>query len=234
MRKCYNCNVTFDDERLVGCIYCGNILVRVQGDKGQRELEPFAEAVEPLVSKKPLTYQNKDYLLGILFQKRTFLSSFAFGCIDIKYGKKAQRFFIQPIDIGYVVKIPLFIVNFIYSFFFHILYFQYCPKCNARYFIFYHFQTAQHSRDACEYCQEYNQIADEIFLKKERVDLRNLRKESEERIRQGKRSAFFDLTHRNIAFEKFLDIASVLASIAFYVYVVVYLSIPIFAKIYQF
>ncbi|MDP8264978.1 MAG: hypothetical protein P9M12_05830 [Candidatus Aceula lacicola] len=234
MRKCLRCNIIFDDERLVGCIYCENILVRVKDDKEQREFESCAKAEEPSAFKKPLTHQKKDYLFGALFQERTFLSSFAFSYNNMKRNKEAQRFLIQPIDIGYIVKVPLIIVNFIYSFFFHILHSQYCPRCNTRYFAFYGGQKMQHPKDACEYCQEYNQIADEIFSKKQCVNLRKLREISEEKIRQGKHSAFFDLTHRNVAVERFLDIASIVTSIAVYVYIVARLSMPFFAKIYQF
>ncbi|MDD3375020.1 MAG: hypothetical protein PHY73_04785 [Candidatus Omnitrophica bacterium] len=234
MRKCLSCNITFDDENLVGCLYCESILVKIHQDQSREDVAPSAQGTESLPSKKILTHQNKDYLMGILFRRRTFLSSFAFSCNDIKRSKKATRFLVQPIDIGYVVKIPWLVVDIVYSLFFHILHSRYCPLCNTRYFIFYHFQEAQHPKDACEYCQEYNRISDEIFLKKERVDLRVLRKESEEKVRRGKKSAFFDLTHRNIKLERFLDILSILISIALYGYVVIRVSMPIFAEIYQF
>ena len=234
MRKCQRCNITFDDERLVGCIYCESILVRVHTDRPEESVISSAQDIEPLASGRTLTHQNKDYLMGILLRRRTFLSSFAFSCNDIKRSKKATRFFVQPIDVGYVVKIPWLIINIVYSFFFHMLHSRYCPRCNTRYFVFYHFQQDQHPKDACEYCQEYNLISDEIFSKKERVDLRALRKESDERIRRGKRSALYDLTHRKVALERFLDVLSIFVSIFLYGYIVVRVSMPVFAKIYQF
>ncbi len=234
MRKCPRCNIVFDDESLVGCLYCECLLIKVGDESEEKQAQVDVEQKVPLKKSPILSHQNKVYLMGVLLNRRTFLSSFAFSCNDIKRSKKAQRFLVQPIDVGFFIKIPWLIFDIVYSFFFHILHSKYCPRCNTRYFIFYHFQQAQHAKEDCEYCQEYNRIADEIFEKRERVDLRALRKESEQRIRLGKRSAFFDLTHRNISLERFFDILSLLFSFALYAYIIVLLSMPIFAKIYQF
>ena len=123
-------------------------------------------------------------------------------------------------------------INFIYSFFFHLLYKGYCPKCDMKYIAL--SSDLGHSDEDCEYNQEYNHIADEIFAGKLLISVRALEEVSLEKKQQGKKSAYSDLMNRSMAWERFLDVMVILTSMACYIYLITLLAMPIFGNIYDF
>ena len=232
MKKCPRCQVAFKDDLQIKCLYCDGSLISTdllafQKNTGVNLAEP-----KQLRFNDPLTNQRKAYLIGTFLRGRTFLSSFVFSLSEIKKGKNFKRFFIQPIDIGYIIKIPWFFVNFLCSVFYHILYQKYCPECGWKYVT--SDASGAHSKDQCEYNKEYNRLTEEIFSGNVFIDLEELTKESEEKRKNGKRSAYYDARHRNKSWEALLDIFAILTSIVIYIYSFTIVVMPIMGKIYHF
>ena len=232
MKKCPRCQVVFKCDHENKCMYCGGTLfdtslLAFQKNSGEDLFQP-----KQVRMKDPMTHQRKAYLVGIFLKGKTFLSSFAFSANELKKGEKFKRFFVQPIDVSYVIKLPWFLVNFIYSIFYHLLYRHYCPECGWKYIL--SDNKGAHPKDGCEYNQEYNRLLEEIFSGNVFIDLDELTVQSNEKIKNGKRSAVYDARHRNIPWESFLDILSILSSIILYIFLLNLLVMPIFGKIYDF
>jgi hypothetical protein len=131
-----------------------------------------------------------------------------------------------------IIKIPWLFVNSIYSTFFYFSRKSYCPKCGWKYFPS-HGQSC-HDAEECSYNQEYNLIEKEVFSGKVFIDLDPIHKISEQKIKAGKESALYDLLHRNLPWEKLLDMGAILVSILVYLYFLAILAMPVFNEIYQF
>ncbi len=214
------------------CLYCDGMLMKTDLLAFQKNTGlDLSKAKELRLGNDPLTHQRKVFLVGTFLRGKTFLSSFAFSASEMKRGEDFKRFFIQPIDIGYIIKIPWFFVNTIYSVFYHVFYNRYCPVCGWKYT--FPDGNGNHPQASCEYNQEYNKLCDELFSGKAFVDLEELNKESKEKIKKGQRSAVQNLTHRNVQWEGFLDMLAIITSFFVYIYIFVKLVMPIFNNIYD-
>ncbi|MDP8265753.1 MAG: hypothetical protein P9M07_02270 [Candidatus Aceula meridiana] len=222
---CPRCNVSFDAEKLSKCIYCDGALF--ERDIFKRK------ATEKIViqDREVLTHERKSYLLGVFFRRRTFLTSFLFSLNDMKSGQSRKRFWIQPMSMSGFIKLPWFLINFFCSIIFYFSYQGYCKVCDMKYVPI---SGEGHCKDDCEYNQEYNQIVQSLFCGKIFIGLKSLEEAALERTNHGKRSAYFDLMRGNVLVEKFLDILSIWITMAFYIYLIVIIVMPIFGKIYRF
>jgi hypothetical protein len=228
MSYCPRCKVSFEENKGRHCFYCSGLLASTHTSFFEKK------AKEHLVIKdrEKLTHQRKEYLLGAFFRTKTFLSSFAFCVNDMKEGKKRKRFLVQPLNFSYAIKLPWLLVNLVYSVFFHLIHTAYCPTCDMKYVPI--SGDGKHDTKECEYNQEYRGIVHELFSGKLVVSLRDLEQKAEERVKQGKKSAYFDLLNRNVTKEKTLDVLVIMTSVICYLILLVRMMMPVFAKIYDF
>ncbi|MDD3375021.1 MAG: hypothetical protein PHY73_04790 [Candidatus Omnitrophica bacterium] len=232
MKKCPRCQVAYKDDHEIKCLYCDGILIDADLLAFERNSGTSLSQPKQIRMKDPMTHQRKAYLIGVFLKGKTFLSSFAFSANEMKKGEKFKRFFVQPLDISYIIKLPWLLVNFIYSLSYRLLYHSYCPECGWKYIL--SDGKGVHAKDECEYNQEYNRLSEEIFSGNVFIDLDELIAQSNEKRKNGKRSAVYDARNRNVGWESFLDVLSILSSIMLYLFLFTLLVMPIFGRIFEF
>ena len=138
----------------------------------------------------------------------------------LKHGKRLKTFLISPVNLTAFFNIPWFVFNIINSNLFHMQYTEYCPRCNSKCI------KGHHTEEECDYNIEYFHVLDDI-LNGSMANHRHIYEQySEERQKRGVKSAYHDLSHRQIRLETFWDITSILLSIIFWLYIIVYISYP--------
>lgn len=234
MKKCPCCKVIYKDDGQFKCLYCDGTLMNARDVDLAEETETSFGLSKPkeLKFNETLTRDRQDYLMGVFFRGSTFLSSFRFNLIDFKKGKEVARFFVRPLDLSTIIKIPWILVTLVYSAFYYFFPKRYCSACGWKYIPSH--GEKQHDPQECAYNQEYNLIEKEVFSGKVFIDFREVKKISDAKIKAGQRSALYDLQHRNLPWEKTLDIFAILVSIIVYVYLLSLLVMPIANEIYHF
>lgn len=226
MRHCCRCRVSFEEEDKKRCVYCKGPLAT----KNIFEIQAQKKLV--VKDREALTHERKVYLFGAFFRTQTFLSSYVFCVFDAREGRQKKRFWIQPLNMSFFIKLPWLVIDLFYSIFFHFFYSGYCPKCNMKYASV--SSGLSHSEEECAYNQEYNEITQELFSGKLLVSLKNLEEKSLQKRSQGKRSAYFDFMSRGEGKTRGWDILAILISLGFYIYLLTIMAMPIFARIYHF
>jgi len=226
MLYCPRCQAAFEDKELIKCFYCNGTLFK------RNIFQAAADKKISIEDRELLTHEHKSYLLGSFFRSKIFLTSFIFSLNDMKEGKAKKRFWVQPLNISFLIKLPWLLINFFSSIAFPFLFQGYCDKCKTKYIHI--FREGSHSDDDCEYNQEYNRIVQNLFSGKIVIRIKPLEEEALERKKRGKRSAYFDLMDRNVTLGKFLDILAILATIVFYVFLIASIAMPILGRIYDF
>ena len=198
----------------------------------EHQLATGLPEAKELTFHESLTRDRQDYLMGVFFHGSASLSSFRFNLHDFENGQKMKRFLINPLGIDVLIKLPWLLVNVVYSALYYFLPKGFCPHCRSKYICFH--GEKKHDPEACSYNQEYHLIEKEVFSGKVFIDLDRVREISEKKIKMGEQSALYDLLHRNLGFEKALDIGAILFSILFYVSLLIMATMPLLNRVYQF
>ena len=232
MKRCLQCNIDFKEEDRYYCLYCDSPLV----DAARPETVKFVPVTS--VREKSLRLQEPKNLRGVLdlagrfFKIKSFFFSYSLCRNQFKRGRKFPRFLVQPMDISFIIKIPLAVVDVVDSILFRFIYEGYCETCQWKYP-----NTAAHighSPYHCDYNREYALILDEISKgtivhQEEKFEqLANLK------VSHGKHSAYRDLFSRRKTLEFFVDVSMIIFSLSLVVFLAAKAVMPVFGLIYDF
>lgn len=231
MKKCPKCQIVYHTEFRTTCLYCDCGLVSVDVYDGLRAIGEGESEYERSIDRGAIGFEYLQYLLGSYFRIRSMPFYYMFSRQEYKKGEKYRRLLVQPLNYTAAIKIPWIFVNLIDTIFFRIFYHEYCPDCGYKYF---RVAGEGHDPDECAYNKEYTAIVEAIRNGGIVKDEMKFRRESQEKIKQGKRSAYKDLCSRKTKFEFFLDVATITFSIGIIHYAIARSIMPIFAKVYQF
>ena len=227
MKKCIRCKIIFQLEERTRCLYCDSILVTVGenepldiqwGDTGK------TIALQILNQAKLEKHEQIQYIIASYFRIRTFHFMYSFSRNEFKMGKGFKRLLVQPFNITFILMLPWVVVNLVDSFFMRLLHNGYCEKCGWKYKA--QSEIIGHEKGECEYNQEYSAIVNDILsgriLKTERI----FKERGDQKIEQGKRSAYFALCSTKDYFSSLLDVGCVWFSVCLILYTIVGLVFP--------
>jgi hypothetical protein len=226
MKKCPRCDTSFPDEYLV-CKYCDSRLfneAELDGLFNQKEEEYFKEKVFNLDLEKMTAYM-KEFIVANYFHRRSFFFSYQFCRQEMKTGKKFRRFFIQPFNISFFIRLPWLFVNILDSLFFHLLYGGYCPQCNCKFKQSFE-SNVSHNKEECAYNKEFAAILVEIFTGYIFTKEQEFRRRAAEKVKLGLKSAYHDLSSPNKKVETLVDIFTIGLSFCLYFYLFARVAIP--------
>lgn len=145
----------------------------------------------------------------------------------LRSGRESARFFIAPINVTCLLNLPWFFFNILSTNFFHMQYTGYCPKCNNKII------PGKHTDLECAYLTEYSHILNDI-LNGRIINQKTVYEHYAQECR-GKRipSAYDDLFCRHVRWEGFFDLTSIGLSLAFWIYLGVNISWPMFNVLLQ-
>ena len=230
MKKCLRCKIAYHAQERFYCLYCQSMLADVEESDEPEFVDAFSfseSLLEKLVHGREVpTVGNRLYVLSSYFRIRTFHFMYMFCRNELKMGKVFKRFFVQPLNLVFLINIPWFVVNLVDSLFFKLFYNSYCPQCNWKYIRFTGTQE-RHDADQCAYNQEYGALLNDIctarFVKTED----EFKRRSGEKIRQGQRSAYVDLCCYKDQYQAAVDTASVWFSSGIILYLIVVALFPL-------
>ena len=224
MLKCPNCQLVFHSDYLLRCPSCNGILTQASVVEAQGAVRAKFQGSVGL--------GKLIHFVGSYFQAKSFTFYYALSRCELKIGRGYSRFFVYPPDWGFLVRLPWLMVNIVDSLFFRLIYKGFCEKCGWKYPKV--TGGLSHNADECDYHKEYTAILGSIVSGKISNEAEAFRRQSEEKCRNGKKSAWQDLSHRNTSFELSVDIVSLLFSFGLFIYGIVRLAMPIFGLIYDF
>lgn len=232
MKKCVRCQIIFHNDHRLYCLYCDSSLQAASTDE-IFQLGAGTKAIEKVMkSKELMTPERLQHLAGSYFKTKSISFFYGFCRNQLKMGRDFKRFLVQPIDFSFVIKIPWVFVDLADSVAFRLMYTGYCDKCQWKYKRF--TERDVHSEDDCLYNREYTTILNDILNGEIVRNEAQFEQSSQERIQQGKRSAYRDLCSRKKDFETFTDIVGALISISIIIYILARLTMPMFGAIYDF
>ena len=138
----------------------------------------------------------------------------------MKYGFRFERFFIQPINMTCVFNLPWFFFNAIYSNYFHFRYKAFCLRCHCKHI------PGHHPKEECEYNLGYFYILRDVLsgsIVRTRKVYEHLLVEDR---KKRKPNPYADLCQRPIRLEVFFDLLSIGFSVFLWLYLAVYVSLP--------
>ena len=174
-----------------------------------------------------LTYENIRYIVGSYFRARTFHFLYSFSRNEFKMGKEYKRFLIQPLSFVSILMIPWVVVDVIDSLLFRTIYLGYCPECKWKY----DGRTVRHDLEECAYNEEYTALINEILTGHIAVTEGNFQNQAMAKIKEGRRSAYFDLCARKNKYEGALDVACVWFSCGLMAYSLVVVLFPLIMQL---
>ncbi len=231
MKKCVKCQIVYHSENRLYCLYCDSKLVPASvydGFRTREEVTPAATSVH----ERYLDPLQLEYLMGCFFHARSFSFGYHIHRQDYRYGRRYKRTFIQPLNFSSFMRLPWIVINLVDTAFFRLFYKGYCPKCDCKYIAF--STKMGHSQEDCEYNREYAAIMENIRTGKIVINESFFQEEANRKKAEGKRSAYYDLCRRKEPVEAFWDIFTILFSMAFYIYLVTWMVMPIMGRIYHF
>jgi len=227
MKICMKCT-TFFQEKVMNCQRCSGELKEVTLHKALSITE--RQALKSRIGgkqKQELPDAYKQYHIRSYLKDRSLFLDFDIYKNRMKHGRKLKRFFVAPINITAIVNIPWFIFNLITSNLFHMEYVDYCALCNSK------CNKKSHTREECDYNIEYFNILNDI-ISGCIIDRKAIYQQyAEERRKRGLKCAYDDLFFRKVRTEVFWDFLSVGLSVAFLLYTMVFVSLPMFKVLVQ-
>ena len=106
-------------------------------------------------------------------------------------------------------------------------YTEYCPRCDAKHI------KGRHDLKECDYNIEYFQILEDILSGHIVHSKSFFEQYADEKQKKGEKSAYDDLFRRPVQLEIFGDLISIGLSVMFWLYLVVYVSLPMFKVLLQ-
>lgn len=169
---------------------------------------------------KELPDAYKQYHIRSYLKDHSLFLDFDLYKNRLKHGRLLGNFFIAPVNFTVLFNIPWFLFNVLSSNLFHMYYTEYCQRCDSKYI------KGHHTKEECDYNIEYFSMLNDI-LKGNIVDRKEIYEQySKEKRQKGLKSAYRDLFCRRVRWEAFWDIISIGLSIAFWLYIAIYVSRP--------
>ena len=227
MKICLQCKNLFQ-EMAMSCPTCQKDLKEVSLSEvlALTEEKAFHGHISG-IAESDLSDSNVQYHLRSYLRNRSLFLDFDLYKNRLKHGQRLKRFFIAPVNVTVIINLPWFLFNVVSSNLFHTQYTEYCARCDSKYI------KGRHTLEECDYNIEFFHILDDI-LNGKILDRKMIYKENaKERVAKGLRSAYVDLFCRSIPWESFWDLISIGLSIAFWLYVAVYISWPMFQVLLQ-
>ncbi len=233
MKKCHKCEIVYHSTYRTHCLYCDSALLDADFD------EVFREGAQAPTSKtrefaKAVGVTDQDhlhYIVSSYFRSRSLSFLYRLSRNEFKMGEKFKRILIQSIDISCFAKIPWTIINIIDSLVLRLMLNQYCPQCGWKYSAP---AKTPHDSVECEYNKEYALVLNEILKGSILQNEEQIERQALEKTKQGKKSAYFELSARKTAAETYFDVFIILLSLGIFIYCFVSLVMPIFGQIYDF
>ncbi len=233
MKKCPRCQCVYHMDERSRCLYCDTMLLSTDRDSEARSRARIEEAgfsmaralVKKLLGSRHLEdHAHKEFLVGTYFKTRTFSFMYAFSRNEYKIGKTYKRFLIQPLTLYSLFMLPWIVYDFIDSVIFRLTYNSYCEKCGCK-FIRYLGEKV-HNPDECEYNQEFALVVDNIVTGRIAEEEPKLRWRAEQKLKEGKKSAYKDLCASKTSWSSVWDIVCIWFSISLIVIIVVVGVLP--------
>ncbi len=224
MKKCIKCEIVFHSDYRTHCLYCDSFLITIASDEVFRLEAQTSVLEEAIKAQGPVSHDRMEYIVASYFRSKSLSFRYAFCRSEYFMGKGFKRFFIQPLDLSFLIRIPWFFINLIDSLFCRVTYGGFCEKCSWKI-------SGSHSPQECEYHQEYSKILSEILNGKITKSEERFGAVAAEKIRQGKRSAYHDLCARKKGVEIFFDIVVIISSMGVIIYGLVRMAMPLLDRV---
>ncbi len=234
MKKCIHCRIVYHFDERVRCLYCDAILLTTDRDDTFKDakMDTVGTLMRDVVrteQKTGMAHETKRYLLGSYFRMRTFNFLYSFSRQEFKMGKEYKRRLVHPLELTSVFMIPWVILDLLDSLFFPLCYHDYCPECNFKYMKVSGTETKHNPRE-CDYNKEYAHLVDEVLSGNIAWTEQDFQREALRKIKEGQRSAYFDLCSRKNKHETVLDITCIWLSCGLLVLLLVTVLFPFMLK----
>lgn len=231
MRLCPRCNVTFSSQQRSYCLYCDSRLLEVEDQSiFVQKTDAAKRKILGLKSQDDMDW--REYVIGNYFRTRSFAFSYAFFRNEFKKGKAFPRFWIQPLDLTFLIKLPWLAINIFDSLFFRILYTGFCPRCGWKYKQF--SAQAEHDAAECAYNQEYTAVVEAVLEGKILKNEPEMMAAAAKNVSSGKKSAYRQLCARKTQNSAVIDVLTILLSMSFFIALTTAVILPLVGKIYHF
>ena len=231
MKKCVRCQIIYHADARNYCLYCDTQLMDASFDEIftiSAETDALGKMVK---SEESITHGRMEQFVSSYFRTKTFSFLYAFNRNEFKISKEFKRFFVQPIDFAVIIKIPWMVIDLVDSLFVRLFYGGFCPECNWKYR---NLLSKGHAKQECDYNKEYSSILEQILNGGIVHSEDKFAAEALQKVKEGKRSAYYNLCSRRKTIESLLDISTILASLGLIVFIITKLTMPIFGAIYDF
>lgn len=223
MKACRQCRVFFQ-ESTMSCDRCGRVLSEVTLTEALSltRKKSFKEQIHASDAQASDAY--KQYLIRRYLGDGSLFLLFDLCKNRLKHGKKPKRFLIQPVDFTAFFNIPWFVFNIISTNMFHLQYTGFCARCGCKSI------PGYHSPAECDYNIEYFSILDDI-LSGDIVDTKVIYEQHGLEMKKARQpSAYHDLFLRKVRSEFFFDVLSIGLSIAFWLFLVIFVAWPVISS----
>jgi hypothetical protein len=233
MKKCEKCKVYFHFDDRIRCLYCDGLLSPLSEEEEKEfSVKIGGGSPETLVAdivKDRNVVIGEESALNIVesyFKRRSLLFMYKFSRNEMKMGRRFKRFWVQPLNFSVLIMfIPWIFIDLIDSLIFPIMYQGFCKKCQCKYKIISEGQT-EHDKEECEYNQEFQRILTDILtgeIARSEVELSST---AGEKVKQGQRSAYFELCSRKSTLQWIADIFSILISLGIIIGIIIWFGWP--------
>lgn len=231
MKKCTYCDLVYNMEERIHCIYCGEPLVdsedQATPDVQDKQFEDYQGI--PLITQMVQTrHVHKEgrmqYVLGSYLKHRTSRFIYLLNRNEFRLGKTYNRFFVQPVNIITWLSVPWMVYNLFDSLRIRETLDGFCEACGWKYKR--QWKNAPHNPGECEYCQDYNIVIDDILSGRITMTEKDHVRRAAEKAKAGKKSAYRELCFERKFFPIALDVASAWISVLLFVVVFVRFIFP--------
>ena len=226
------CELVFHSEDETHCLFCDTPLRDASMADITRFNAPATFGEKAADTQAPLTHERMQNIAANYFRTTSFSFLYSLSRHEFKIGERFRRFLIQPVNPGFIIKLPWLIINVVDSVFFRLAYRGFCDRCQSKYHTL--AAAGKHTQEECEYNQEYLALLNSILSGEIVRDESRFEQLAQQKTRLGKRSAYRDLYSRHKGAENSSDIITMLISVGLIVYLAARLVIPIFGVIYDF
>ncbi len=232
MKKCVRCQIDYEDDSRVRCLYCDSKLMDGRLDRLFRSATETQVINKLIAEDHRINHERVEHLIGSYFRSKSFSFLYAFNRQQYKMGKRFKRIFVQPLDFSTIIRLPWFAINLLDSIVLRLFFRTYCPQCDFKCKKF--LGQTFHTKEECSYNQEYSRILNEIMTGSIILNESRYKRQMFKKLQAGERSAYFDLCSKKRDFEIFIDMVVILISIALIIYVFIQLIMPTLAVAFDF
>ncbi len=227
MKLCRACQL-FYQEQIMACQNCKAVLPEVTLSEAlefTRQLS-FSARISGK-DKGDLSDPSTQHHIRSYLKNHSLFLDYDLHKNQLRHGRESTRFFIAPLNLTCLFNLPWFFFNVVNTNLFHMQFTGYCPKCNSK------INPQHHSAKECDYLKEYFHILDDILNGRIVSQKPVYEHYAQECRRKNVKSAYDDLFCRPVRWEIFFDLMSIGLSLAFWIYLAVNISWPMFNVLLQ-